>query len=89
MTTELFDRTPSPGNQLARQFDRQAKKIRGVYFPDLDRIPMAAKDARVASLSFARAAPDCPISVTLADWGENSTGDLNASPGKVANFRSS
>jgi hypothetical protein len=40
----------------------------------------------VASVSFARAAPDCPISVTLADWGENSTGDLTVAPGGSCQF---
>lgn len=29
-----------------------------------------------------RAASDCSTSITLADWGENSTGDIDVSPGK-------
>ena len=33
------------------------------------------------SVSLARAALDCPISVTMADWGENSTGYLTVVPG--------
>jgi hypothetical protein len=41
--------------------------------------------ASIAS-SLARAASDCPISVTLADWGENSTGDLTVAPGGSCQF---
>jgi hypothetical protein len=37
--------------------------------------------ASSVSVSFARAASDCPTSVTVSDWGENSTGE-------VAYFRS-
>ena len=43
--------------------------------------------ASIASVSLARAAPpDCPISVTLADWGENSTGYLTVVPGASCQF---
>ena len=42
--------------------------------------------ASLASVSLARAAPDCPISVTLADWGENSTGYLTVVPGASCQF---
>ena|SRR5204863_3355487 len=44
--------------------------------------------ASIASVSLARAAapPDCPISVTLADWGENSTGYLTVEPGASCQF---
>jgi hypothetical protein len=57
MTTELFDRKPSAGAQLAKQFDWQARKIRGVYFPDLDKIPIADKAARQAQIQ--KIAGDC------------------------------
>ena len=40
----------------------------------------------IASVSSARAASDCPISVTLADWGENSTGYLTVVPGGSCQF---
>ena len=33
------------------------------------------------SVSLARAASDCSTSVTLADWGENSTGDIDVASG--------
>jgi hypothetical protein len=33
------------------------------------------------SVSFALAAPDCPKLVGLADWGENSTGDITVTSG--------
>jgi hypothetical protein len=33
------------------------------------------------SVSLARAASDCSMSVTLADWGENSTGDISVASG--------
>jgi hypothetical protein len=33
------------------------------------------------SVSLARAASDCSMSVTLADWGENSTGDIDVASG--------
>jgi hypothetical protein len=33
------------------------------------------------SVSSARAASDCSVSVTLADWGENSTGYIDLTPG--------
>ena len=40
----------------------------------------------LASASLARAASDCPISVTLADWGENSTGYFTIAPGESCQF---
>src|SRR5258705_12554108 len=41
----------------------------------------------IASVSLARAAPpDCPLSVTLADWGENSTGYFTVMPGGSCQF---
>ena len=38
------------------------------------------------SASMARAAPDCSKSVTLADWGENSTGDIDVASGESCQF---
>jgi hypothetical protein len=41
----------------------------------------------IASVSLAKAAPpDCPLSVTLADWGENSTGYFTVAPGGSCQF---
>ena len=40
----------------------------------------------LGSASLARAASDCPISVTLADWGENSTGYFTIAPGESCQF---
>ena len=40
----------------------------------------------IASVSLARAAPDCPLSVTLADWGENPTGYFTIAPGGSCQF---
>ncbi|CAN7705818.1 hypothetical protein LJR220_006913 [Bradyrhizobium sp. LjRoot220] len=34
----------------------------------------------------ARAAPDCSTSMTLADWGENSTGYIDIAPGESCQF---
>jgi hypothetical protein len=39
-------------------------------------------------VSSTRAASDCSISGTLADWGENSTSDIDMGPEEVAYFRS-
>ena len=38
------------------------------------------------SASPARAAPDCPKLVELADWGENSTGDISVTSGQSCQF---
>ena len=38
------------------------------------------------SVSPALAASDCPILIGLADWGENSTGDISATPGQGCLF---
>src|SRR5215475_10605667 len=38
------------------------------------------------SVSLARAASDCSISATLADWGENSTGDIDLRSGGSCRF---
>lgn len=34
----------------------------------------------------ALAAPDCPMLVELADWGENPTGDVSLAPGQSCQF---
>ena len=36
----------------------------------------------VTPASSAQAVPDCSMSVTLADWGENSTGDIDVASGE-------
>ena len=38
------------------------------------------------SASLARAASDCPTSVTVSDWGENSTGYFNVASGGSCQF---
>jgi hypothetical protein len=38
------------------------------------------------SASLALAAPDCPKLVELADWGENSTGDISVASGQSCLF---
>jgi hypothetical protein len=40
----------------------------------------------VASASSAPAAPDCSASTTLANWGENSTGDIDIAAGESCVF---
>jgi hypothetical protein len=40
----------------------------------------------LVSASLARAASDCPMSVTLADWGENSTGYFTVASGGSCQF---
>jgi len=40
----------------------------------------------LATLSVARAAPDCSASITLADWGENPAGYIDISPGESCQF---
>ena len=39
-----------------------------------------------ASVSLAWAASDCPTSVTVSDWGENSTGYFNVASGGSCQF---
>ncbi len=49
---------------------------------------LVAGAASIASVPSARAAAaaDCPLSVTLADWGENSTGYFTVAPGESCQF---
>ena len=42
--------------------------------------------ANLMSVSLARAASDCPTSVTVSDWGENSTGYFNVASGGSCQF---
>jgi hypothetical protein len=42
--------------------------------------------AGLLPVSVVRAASDCSTSITLADWGENSTGDIDAAPGRSCLF---
>ncbi len=49
-------------------------------------VALAAAAASLLFVSAARAANDCPTSVTLADWGENSTGYINVASGGSCQF---
>ena len=51
-------------------------------------VALALVVAATASIpaSQALAAPDCPKLVELADWGENSTGDISVAPGQSCLF---
>jgi len=40
----------------------------------------------LVSVSSARAAPDCSASTTLANWGENATGDIDLASGESCQF---
>jgi hypothetical protein len=42
--------------------------------------------AGLPPVSVVRAASDCSTSITLADWAENSTGDIDAAPGRSCLF---
>ena len=44
-------------------------------------LALIAGATSLMSVSLARAASDCSMSVTLADWGENSTGDISVASG--------
>jgi hypothetical protein len=45
-------------------------------------VALALVVGAIGSMPLARAASDCSALMTLADWGENSTGDIDAAPGK-------
>jgi hypothetical protein len=47
---------------------------------------LIAEAAGFVPVSLVRAASDCSTSITLADWGENSTGDIDAAPGRSCLF---
>jgi hypothetical protein len=42
--------------------------------------------ASLVPVSLARAASDCSTSITLADWGENPTGDIDIASGESCLF---
>src|SRR3954470_15861213 len=44
-------------------------------------LALVAGAASLTSVSPARAASDCSISATLADWGENSSGEIDIASG--------
>jgi hypothetical protein len=44
-------------------------------------LALIAEATALMSPSLVRAASDCSTSITLADWGENSTGDIGVAPG--------
>jgi hypothetical protein len=54
----------------------------------LSKVTTVALIVGVPSLivSFARAASDCSMSATLADWGQNSTGDIDLTSGGSCRF---
>ena len=49
-------------------------------------LALIAVATSVASASSAPAAPDCSASTTLANWGENSTGDIDIAAGESCVF---
>ena len=49
-------------------------------------LALAVAIAGPMSVSPALAAPDCPMLVELADWGENPTGDLSVASGQSCQF---
>jgi hypothetical protein len=56
-----------------------------MQFSNVAAVALVAATSLV-SVSLARAASDCPTSVTLADWGENSTGYINVVSGGSCQF---
>jgi hypothetical protein len=56
-----------------------------MHFSNVAAVALVAATSLV-SVSLARAASDCPTSVTLADWGENSTGYINVVSGGSCQF---
>ena len=57
-------------------------------FSEVAALALIVGAAGSMSVSPALAASECSISATLADWGENSTGDIEVASGDVACFRS-
>ena len=45
-------------------------------------LALIGKATGLLPMSLVRAASDCSTSMTLADWGENSTGDIDVAPGR-------
>ena len=50
--------------------------------PKIAALAFVVATAGIAPASAAPAAPECSMSVTLADWGENSTGDIDIASGE-------
>jgi hypothetical protein len=48
--------------------------------------PLLLVVAAATSTSSALAAPECPMLVELADWGENPTGDVSIAAGQSCQF---
>jgi hypothetical protein len=49
-------------------------------------LSLAVEVTGLLPVSLVRAASDCSTSITLADWGENSTGDIGVAPGRSCLF---
>lgn len=58
------------------------------HLPKIARLllAVAAASAIPGSLARAAAVPECSMSVTLADWGENSAGDIDVASGGSCQF---
>lgn len=54
--------------------------------PKLAALALAVGATGSMSVSVAPAASDCPLLVELADWGENSTGDISVASGRSCQF---
>ncbi|HEX7562744.1 MAG TPA: hypothetical protein VF396_05715 [Bradyrhizobium sp.] len=49
-------------------------------------LALIAEATGLMPVSLVRAASDCSTSITVADWGENSTGDIGVAPGRSCLF---
>lgn len=49
-------------------------------------LALIAEVTGLLPVSLVRAASECSTSITLADWGENSTGDIGVAPGRSCLF---
>jgi hypothetical protein len=63
----------------------KARKLTMRWF-QVAALALVAGATSLTSVSAARAASDCPVSITLADWGENSTGYINVASGESCQF---
>jgi len=57
-----------------------------VRLPSLAIVAFIAGASSPTYVSNALAAPECSRSMELADWGENSTGDINVASGESCTF---
>jgi hypothetical protein len=57
------------------------KKRKSMRFSKVAALVLMFGATSLVSVSLARAASDCPTSVTVSDWGENSTGYFNVASG--------